>query len=886
MQMNGKTASGTVEHRWEIAVERETTIVLPGSGLRHTMLQLLRHPDGALYMNAHALGLYRSDDNAGSWTRIPLEFPDAGPNQDPGGLGIGRDGRLWVVHQTLYGREQEEKNWLDLFVSSSADGGQTWQTTAVDWAGLAPGGPADPYAQVSCAEALTSFLEHPDGTLMFSLSLRYPDWNDYLQSDQTRPGVREVMLRSTDGGRTWGDPTVVHQHAAETDYAVDPADPDHILAMTRKQRMLLPGEERAAVEKETGCPPGYLYPWKGGLLLESDDGGRSFREVPDSYTGFGAHRGTILWTERGVVVVVHSAATGLVARISLDGARTWLTDAGSDTPCMSLSRKYELIPNPPGFSYTTPTLELDSGQFLTVYCSRGTESISPGIYGLFWHLTERPAEPVAVVTEPAPMTIGQEKQLFIDDYVVDSLAGVCRTLNQPVKHAANPVLPAVPASVRRWDADMLLTFGSVIFDEDEDVFKMWYGAWGKDTPDHETVLAYATSDDGIAWRKPSLGLFLFRNTLDNNIVLDREGISSGVLKDMRETDPAKRYKMLYVSAYMRICAAFSADGVHWRRYEAGLPVLFHPPGHDGHAIHYWDELLGKYVAVVRDRSGRITDVREALVTDEAAGAAWRKLWGKNSPPENHSIRRVGQAESDDFVHWTPMRVIVGADADDPLNRDNFYNMEVMQYAGMRIGLMTVFSYDDERPRGAVQMTYSRDGRTWQRAAGRAVFLPLSERPGDFDWGSIYPVQGPLVVGDEIWIYYTGVGADHNHALPPGVTDFANGIGLAKLRLDGFMSVDAGPCDGTLTTKPLSFKGGRLVINANAESGRIAVEILDAGGKPIAGLGAADGDALTADALRHTVTWQGDADVKRLEGRPVRLRFHLNQAKLFSFGFSE
>jgi hypothetical protein len=69
-------------------------------------------------------------------------------------------------------------------------------------------------------------VERPDGSAFFSLSMRYDDWEDYSQEDQTRPGVRDVMVRTGDGGRTWGDPTIVHQHATETAYAVDPNDPE------------------------------------------------------------------------------------------------------------------------------------------------------------------------------------------------------------------------------------------------------------------------------------------------------------------------------------------------------------------------------------------------------------------------------------------------------------------------------------------------------------------------------------------------------------------------------------------------------------------------------------------------------------------------------------
>ena len=888
---------------WEVKIEKERALVLPGSGLEHTMLHLLRHPDGSLYMNAHKLGLYRSSDDGQTWSRIPLEFPDAGPNQDPGGFGISRDGRLWVAHQSLHSGSGKDRNWKDLFISSSADGGQTWKTAPINYADFAPQASKAGYEKCSVAEAYSTFIEQPDGTLMFSLGL-IPEGADIGD---------DVMLRSPDGGKTWGDPTFTYRflNACECSHAADPENPDHILTMARCQRKLLPEEDRVAVEKRTGCPPGADYVYKNGLLLESNDAGRSFREVAGGLTGYYEHRGTILWTRDNVVIVTYqggipgqSGSDGRVlAGISLDGGKTWLDDTAAGTPLINESRKFVLVDKDPGHSYTSPTVELSANRFLTVYCSRGTETISPGIYGLFWRLEQgSPDERAVTAAEQAPADIGNCKQLFIDDYIIESLEGLSKNLNQPVKYAGNSVLPKVPAGEPAWDAEMIVNIGTVIFDDEESLFKMWYGLWAKDTLDHEAVMAYATSKDGITWHKPSLGLFHYRNTIDNNIVVNPCG--GNLLKDLRETDPARRYKMFCGGSQMRICVAFSADGIHWVRHGSGLPVIFHPPGHDGHTVSYWDEHLGRYVAIIRDRSSRIADVRPGLVTDKAANERWRKLWGglitdkaasedwqkvlgrPGRKPENHSIRGVGQVESDDFIYWSPMRTVVVADAEDPLNRDEFYNMEVMPYEGMRVGLMTVFSYGQERPRGAVQLTYSRDGMNWHRGGNREVFLPVSERPEDFDWGTIYPVQGPLVVGDEIWIYYIGWGPDHNHEFPPGVTEFNSGIGLAKLRLDGFISVDAGAHEGTLITRPFTFRGGTLVINADAGGGSVVVEIQDDSAKPVKGLGRQDCDAFTGDAIRHTVTWRGKTDLKSVEGKTIRLRFHLTRAKIFSFVFRD
>ena len=52
------------------------------------------------------------------------------------------------------------------------------------------------------------------------------------------------------------------------------------------------------------------------------------------------------------------------------------------------------------------------------------------------------------------------------------------------------------------------------------------------------------------------------------------------------------------------------------------------------------------------------------------------------------------------------------------------------------------------------------------------------------------------------------------------------IGLAKLRLDGFISIETSNEEGVLTTKLFQFKGSRLAVNADAVNSELAVEILE------------------------------------------------------------
>ena len=71
-------------------------------------------------------------------------------------------------------------------------------------------------------------------------------------------------------------------------------------------------------------------------------------------------------------------------------------------------------------------------------------------------------------------------------------------------------------------------------------------------------------------------------------------------------------------------------------------------------------------------------------------------------------------------------------------------------------------------------------------------------------------------------------------VPAGRSLYAGGAtGVAILRRDGFASMDAGEEAGTLTTRPLTFRGKYLFVNADAPQGELRAEVLDETGRPIA-----------------------------------------------------
>ena len=109
----------------------------------------------------------------------------------------------------------------------------------------------------------------------------------------------------------------------------------------------------------------------------------------------------------------------------------------------------------------------------------------------------------------------------------------------------------------------------------------------------------------------------------------------------------------------------------------------------------------------------------------------------------------------------------------------------------------------------------------------------------------------------------------------------------SLRLDGFASASAGYEGGELVSKVLTFEGDRLAINfATSAAGYIRVEIQDAAGGALAGYSLEQSRELIGNEIERIVSWNGNSDVSELAGRPIRLRFAMKDADLYSIRFEK
>ena len=107
--------------------------------------------------------------------------------------------------------------------------------------------------------------------------------------------------------------------------------------------------------------------------------------------------------------------------------------------------------------------------------------------------------------------IGSRLELFVDDYLIDTLSGATRTMNKPSPQNV------VMEFDKPWEGNSCNNF--TVF-KDEDIYRMYYRGSQVDyiKYDHSrrgamtglhTVVCYAESTDGINWEKPSLGLVEF-----------------------------------------------------------------------------------------------------------------------------------------------------------------------------------------------------------------------------------------------------------------------------------------------------------------------------------------------------------------------------------------
>jgi hypothetical protein len=489
-----------------------------------------------------------------------------------------------------------------------------------------------------------------------------------------------------------------------------------------------------------------------------------------------------------------------------------------------------------------------------------------------------------------PLDIGSRRELFVDDHLIGQLTGGA----QQRLHYPQPQEIAIIHDAP-WEGSGT-GYHSVFHDGER--YRMYYKAWhlavsdkGVNTGTHPLYSCYAESDDGIHWRKPELGLFEFKGSKANNIVL-APGEVAGTRPDpghlavfMDENpacDPKARFKAIFHTSKPRGLLAFaSPDGLHWSPL-ASKPVITNG-AFDSQNLAFWDGARGVYRAYWRYftegvtntdtwKPGGIRAIRTATSKDLITWENEADLKYVDSPPEQLYTNVVKPyPRAPHLLLGFPTRYIERGWSDSMRALPEREHRELRSKTNDRYGMAITEGL----------LMASRDGVTFKR--WNEAFLPPGiERPGTWNYGHQYiawhvvqtksalegaPDELSLYAGESYW------------------TDNSSALRRYTLRLDGFVSIYAPRTGGDLITKPLKFDGRALELNfASSAAGGIRVEIQDEGGKALPGFALADCPPIFGDSIARQVTWSDGADVSALAGKTVRLRFVLEDAHLYALQF--
>lgn len=458
-----------------------------------------------------------------------------------------------------------------------------------------------------------------------------------------------------------------------------------------------------------------------------------------------------------------------------------------------------------------------------------------------------------------PIDIGDRLELFVDDLLIGQLQNSKLKLHPPQRLRGRPTRPFGHYATILQDGDKLRLY----YRADKVPSAHWRNGWGKYHEGEVTLYAEST-DGGLHWREPNLKIHDVPEFPKGNVVMTVSKQTFLVTHnftpfiDSRPDVPAdERYKALGGGRYPPanwggwrtnterkelierygvggLKAFASADGLHWRLMKKEPVIAENWGSFDSQNGAFWSEVERKYVCYFRHfDKGR---------------------------------RAIRRSTSVDFLNWTEP---VNMQANEP--GEHLYTSGTHPYfraPHIYIALPTRFQATKGSITDIVLMATRPASDKYHRHFKEAFI-----RPG---------------LGDRGWRNRANyITLNTVQTSPTEMSLFMYGGAQYVLRLDGFISVNAGYESGEFQTKSLKFAGSELELNySTSGAGQIQVEIQDEQGNPIDGFSLAECNSIKGDSIQQVIQWKGKKDLAELIGKAVRLRFVMNEADLYSIRFAK
>lgn len=449
---------------------------------------------------------------------------------------------------------------------------------------------------------------------------------------------------------------------------------------------------------------------------------------------------------------------------------------------------------------------------------------------------------------PEAVDIGMRVEMFVDGWLIADKHDVELKLTPPARREV------VLTMDQAWEDETAAYF--TVF-QDGPLIRMYYRGFGTDDANASQPTCYAQSTDGVHFTRPDVGLYEFNGSKKNNIVY--MGVESAGFAPFLDGNPNakadEKYKAIGygLEGGKGVLIAFSSpDGLRWTRMQAE-PVM--PPGtFDSQNVAFWDPSIESYRCYSRYWTG-----------GEYAG-----------------LRGIQSATSKDFLHWSALE----PNRYTPPQKEQYYtNVTTLCPGAAHLFLSFPMRFLEERKinaahpypgvSDAVFMT-SRDGVNWDRTFREAWVRPGRD-PKNWTQRSNMPAWGVVQTAPDEFSMYVS-----EHYYWPD-----NRIRRLTIRRHGFASIHAGADGGEFTTRPVRFAGKHLILNAATSAvGSVRVEVQNEAGEPFPGFALADAQPFFGDDLDAVASWKGGSDLSSLTDKPVRFRFVLDEADVYSIRTGE
>lgn len=399
-----------------------------------------------------------------------------------------------------------------------------------------------------------------------------------------------------------------------------------------------------------------------------------------------------------------------------------------------------------------------------------------------------------------------------------------------------------------------------------------------------SVICVAESRDGIHFKKPTVGIYEYNGSRQNNIVFMREDKldNFSVFYDENPDCPEdERFKALakYYGERPRLQYYASEDGYRFRF----VRFLDIEGTFDTYNVTFWDKKTAQYFLYYRnfhkpdgtptlyDAKNELVNIRDVSVATSKDFLSWQdhgRITFKEGQADiqlyTNQISRYPREENT-FIGF-PVRYLYRVDGE-----SSFREMPAWDH---RSRVIDRFGREGAALTDCTVMT-SRDGFLFDRR-DEAFLTPGVEDAANWQYGDCYTVYGLIETESE------RLGAPRELSLYVGENYRIKNVNFRRytMRLDGFFSWYANSRGGEVLTRPVTVEGDRLTLNfATSAISHLAVSVCDEAGEVLEGYVS---DALFGNSTARTVRFE--KPLSALVGKVVRLRFTLCDAHLYSFAF--